>query len=75
MLKFAEFKKNINQYYKPKPCIYENMTKEQKEFLLLCRDNVNAVPFNKMAELWEELGWGKTSTENVRKRYLFLKKK
>ena len=49
------------------------MSKEQKEFLIMCRDNNTPITFSKMKELWFELGWGYISDEAIRKRYIYLK--
>jgi len=72
-MKFTDFKKNISQYQKPKSTVYSLMSGEQIEFLLMCRDSGKPIPFTKMAELWEELGWGRSATEIIRKRYLYAK--
>ena len=49
------------------------LTKEQKEFLFACRNKQRVVPYWKMAELWEQTGWGKISYITLRSRWLKLK--
>lgn len=53
-----------NKFYMPK-----ELTAEQIKFVKLAREGDNPVAFYKMAELWEELGWGKTSTTNMQRLY------
>jgi len=72
---FNSFKKNFTKYQNSKTCVYEKLTKEQKEFIFLCRDNDNPISFTKMTELWSELGWGYRSSEVMRKSYIYLKEK
>lgn len=47
------------------------LTKEQKEFLLKCREGENVVGWDIMAKLWEEIGWGKITSSGL--RYLYKK--
>jgi hypothetical protein len=51
----------------------KHFTPEQKEFLLKCRDNENPIPYSKMAELWEKLGWGKVAYHSMREWYKKVK--
>jgi len=70
---FKNFKKNFNKYQPVKETVFSRMSKEQKEFLIMCRDNNTPITFSKMKELWFELGWGYISDESIRKRYIYLK--
>ena len=70
---FKNFKKNFNKYQPVKETVFGRMSKEQKEFLIMCRDNNTPITFSKMKELWFELGWGYISDEAIRKRYIYLK--
>ena len=74
MSKLKDVLKNIDQF-RGRSIKKIAITPEQKEFLLTCRDHENPVPFDKMAELWAELGWGNFTGECVRKRYLIAKGK
>jgi hypothetical protein len=66
--------KNIDSY-RGRNCSSIEISAEQKEFLLKCRDHVNPVPFKKVAELWAQIGWGEISQECIRKRYEIAKSK
>ena len=46
----------------------KQLSKEQKQFILKARSPEYMIPVYKMAELWEQVGWGKIS-----KTTLFLR--
>lgn len=52
-----------------RPSYTREMTKEQKEFLIKCRDHERPVQWSEMARLWEKLGWGKITNDGLRRRY------
>ena len=45
-----------------------DITKDQETFIRKCREPRNKVPHGVMAELWEKLGWGKSSEASIRRR-------
>ena len=49
------------------------ITKEQREFLIECREHPMPVHWADMAELWKELGWGDYSSTALRQRYNKIK--
>lgn len=51
------------------------LTEEQKEFLIACRDNPVPVSWEKIAELWQQIGWGQISNTSARLRYKLAKAK
>ena len=52
-----------------------NITEDQKDFILKCRDNDRPVPYPQMVMLWEKLGWGNISRCPLRDYYNALKSK
>lgn len=48
------------------------ITKEQRNFIIACRENEKPITYEKMAELWSNL-WGKTSLYFMRTKYLEIK--
>lgn len=67
--KYKEIMNNLNRFKTiKKKC---ELTKEQKEFLLKCREGNNVVSWDTMAKLWEEIGWGKITSSGL--RYLHKK--
>lgn len=72
--KFKQVMKSLDQFRvgKTKTIV---LTKEQKEFLLSCRDNAVPVTWDKIAELWEEIGWGATTSSTMVRRYRLIKAK
>lgn len=50
------------------------VTDEQRQFLILCRDHESPVTWAKTAELWEELGWGTKSHQQLKQRYDLMQK-
>ena len=41
-----------------KPLAFTEITDQQREFIIRCRDNPRPVTYVKMAEFWKDLGWG-----------------
>ena len=72
--KFKQVMKNLDQYRTGKYSKL-SLTKEQEEFLIACRDNVQPVTWLKIAELWKEIGWGDISETSIRHRYKLVKAK
>ena len=70
----TDFKKLMQglDKYREKPPRYV-LTDEQKEFLLKCRDNEKPVPYDTMAKLWKQLGWGDIGVTSIVTRYKKLK--
>ena len=67
---FKTFKKNIDRYRSRGKIV---LTKEQREFLLLCREGEQPVSYVKMADLWQQLGWGEVSKSGIEERYKKVK--
>ena len=68
---FNQLKQEIEKYRKGRWISDYELTKEQKEFISLCRepeDKVKGkVSYDKMCKLWEQAGWGKISKDALRK--------
>lgn len=62
---FKTFKKNVNKYRSKAKIV---LTKEQREFIMLCREGDAPVSYRKMADLWQELGWGEMSKSGMEER-------
>jgi hypothetical protein len=71
-ISFDELMKNLDQFRGSAGTNFE-LSKDQKEFLLRCRDHNFPVIYPKMAELWQGLGWGDISTDSLRRLYLKAK--
>lgn len=70
---FNQFKKQVDKYrVLSKKTIV--LTKEQKEFIKLCKTGEAQVPIRKMAELWEQFGWGRTSHYAIQSRIELMRK-
>ena len=64
--------KNLDSYRNGKnPKI--KVTDEQKEFLVACREHDIPVSWDKVAELWDKIGWGRVSATAMRNRYKLVK--
>lgn len=50
-----------------------NFTKEQREFILSCRDKKPQVSFKNMCVLWEKAGWGDAEIYNMFSWYKYVK--
>lgn len=72
--KFKQVMKNLDTFRTGKPS-HLIITDEQKEFLIACRENPMPVSWDKVATLWEEIGWGTISSTAVRGRYRLIKAK
>jgi len=46
----------------------KGLTKEQQEFLVLCRHHDNPVPYPSMVKLWKQAGWGNIKENALRRR-------
>ena len=68
-----ELYKDLDKYREDNSHRRFQLTEEQKDFLLKCRDNPNPVSYPKMVVLWKRLGWGELNAESIRKRYLRVK--
>jgi hypothetical protein len=44
------------------------LTKEQIKFIKQCRSGI-PVPYKRMSELWDKLGWGKANEWNMQRLY------
>lgn len=66
-ISYDELMKELDSY-RITPTNKIKLTKKQIEFIKKCRTPREKVPHQKMAELWEQLGWGKTSEASIRRR-------
>lgn len=68
----AQIMKNLDQFRgNSKKRI--SITKEQKEFLLKCRDHEQPISWEKITELWAQIGWGALTNTAIRNRYRIAK--
>lgn len=44
------------------------LTKDQQDFLILCRHHTNPVEYNNMEKLWQQAGWGTLKANAMRRR-------
>ena len=62
------FEELMSEVEKLKKLSTKQLSEEQKQFILKARSPEYMIPVHKMAELWEQVGWGKIS-----KTTLFLR--
>lgn len=55
--------------YRPTFITVKSLTEEQREFILKSRKNDKPISYPKIAELWEQIGWGKTNDMQMRNIY------
>jgi hypothetical protein len=67
--KLEIIKKLIGQNRSTRNTLPQTLTKEQVMFLRLSRQGMHRVPFPKMVEIWNKLGWGEISLSNIRRLY------
>lgn len=68
--KYESVMKSLSKYKTPKP---SKLTKEQKEFLIACRGGDEVVPWETIADLWEEIGWRPLTESALRYHYRQIK--
>lgn len=66
-MKFIELKKQLDSYRGSATRI--ELSKDQIEFLKLCREHEAPISYRKMSELWEKLGWGKLDEFRINRIY------
>ena len=66
---FNELMKELDNYRDTKFVL----TKDQKDFILKCRENKNPITWTKMSELWAKLGWGRMPISTLRDKYRKIK--
>jgi len=71
---YAQFMKETDKYRKNITNREIKLTKEQRKFILKCRDHEEPVAFIKMAILWEQFGWGKVSRTAIQVRWNKIQK-
>ena len=67
---YAELMKDLDKF-RIESKSTRDLTKEQVKFLIKCREVKNRKPVSWViiAELWQGLGWGKTSENSMRRLY------
>jgi hypothetical protein len=70
---YKEVLKNLDTYRRINRSDSIAVTKEQKEFLLACRDHECPISYEKIAMLWVDIGWKPISRQQIKMRYDFIK--
>ena len=67
---YSELMKNLDKFRIERKSS-NDLTKDQAAFLIKCRElkNKNPVSWVNIAELWQQLGWGKISENSMRRLY------
>lgn len=68
-ISFEELMKEVEEVRKKYTYGIKSLTKDQLQFLEVCRGKVPPVPYREMKRLWEKVGWGKTSDATMRRHY------
>ena len=71
---YSELMKGLDKFRTGCKTIH-SLTKEQVDFLKECREakNKRPVTWEKMIELWQQVGWGDTSESALRRLYIKVK--
>ena len=72
MDKFKQVMKSLDQFRGTSKSRV-TLTKDQKEFLLKCRDHEQPISWTKTTELWNQIGWPQITETAIRNRYRIAK--
>ena len=64
---YESLMKDLDQYRGS--VTWNNITGEQRDFIIKCREHPQPISFPKMAVLWEKLEWGKIKGNSIQNIY------
>lgn len=71
---YSDLMKELDKYRPAFARQIDRLSDEQVKFLITCREHSHPITYPVMCELWEKLGWGKTTDTSMRRYYDKVKK-